>query len=129
MDQKYFELLLRSFDEELDAAESQDLARALRQYPALRTEQAQIQEMREQFAALNPGPGLDFADRVLQALPQKQVPVIQLKSYAYSISVACLLVLLMAGTLVYQTGGSLSTEAIVGVQNLGVEEAYTLLNY
>lgn len=70
------DLLLRSFDDELDAADRARLERLLESSEGLREERARVQRLRaklEHSASLAFAP--NFADRVMAALPKDRSPI------------------------------------------------------
>jgi hypothetical protein len=124
-----YELLLRSLEEELSQADQGKLAAALEQSAELRRERKALLRLRAQLRDLSAPPDPAFADRLQLRLERSATPVIHLQRYAYSILAACLVLLLGVCLSLYGMEGGLSTEILVGIQDLSPEDAYTLINY
>ncbi|MCO6491829.1 MAG: hypothetical protein J5I98_25665 [Phaeodactylibacter sp.] len=122
------ELLLRSFDQELSGEERTRLEAALAGSEALRREKSQLEALRQMLGGLRAEPTAGFADEVLGKLNTSPVEA-TLLSILPPAAAACLIVLLLTLIGIYLAEGSLSTEAIIGVNNLAPEDAYTYLEY
>lgn len=126
--EEQYELLLKSLDQTLPAPEQKQLDQALAQSETLRQAQTQLGALRglmEQHS-ISPTPS-GFSQSILQRIQQPKV--IQLNSWMPQIAAACLILLCTALISIYTMEGTLSTEALLGVQDLSPEEAYTLLTY
>ena len=125
MDEKILDLLIYSLDNELTDTQQKMLDEALQNSEALRQEQARLLHMRKELAAFSAAPDATFSSNVLQVLEQPQsFNIVQLFP-----KVAAASVLLFIGSLlaIYFSEGNLSMEAIVGVQDLTPEDAYSYL--
>lgn len=122
------ELLLRSFDQELTGDEKARLEDALAGSEALRREKAQLEALRQMLGGLQAAPAAGFADGVMGKLNASPVEA-TLLSMLPRAAAACLIVLLLTLIGIYLAEGSLSTEAIIGVNDLAPEDAYTYLEY
>ena len=125
---KMSDLLIRSLDEELSAAEQEQLNRALAVSEELRLEREQLLRLRAALASLQPEPMPDFADRVKARLDDATSLTVAIVRLFPRVAAACVLVLLFVLLAVYLSEGNLSTEAIIGTQELTVEDAYALVN-
>ena len=125
---KMKDLLIRSLDGPLDTAEAKDLAVALQLSSELREEKRQLLAMRELLKGMGNIPAPNIADAVIEEV---QSPVLsrQLSHMLPRVAAACIL-LIIGGILgIYFSEGSLSVEAITGVNELPPEDVYTYLNY
>lgn len=123
-----YELLLKSLDQTLSASEQALLDQALAKSDALQTAKMQLINMRsllaQKFISETPD---GFSQGILQGIQRPKV--IQLNSWMPQIAAACLILLCTALISIYTMEGTLSTEALLGIQDLSPEEAYTLLTY
>lgn len=126
--EEHYELLLKSLDQRLNTDEQQRLNQALAASEDLRMEKESLLALRavlsEQTVSATPS---NFTRGVLQHIQQPRV--IQLNSWMPQIAAACLILLCTALISIYTMEGTLSTEALLGVQDLSPEEAYTLMTY
>lgn len=124
------ELLYYSLDHELTAAQQQQLEQALEQSAELRTEQTQLLQM-SQWLIQAQAPQNDlFSQKVLIAIEAQSVntigaTIIQLFP---KVAAACAIVASTALLNIYWTEGTLSQEAIFGVQDLAPEDAYSYID-
>ena len=73
-----------------------------------------------------------FTDDLMQRIEQEKttVPVIATIHKLFPrVAAACVLLVLLSVVAIYFTEGNLSMEAIVGVQDLAPEDAYSYLEY
>ncbi len=123
-------LLIRSFDEELDARSAQMLEEALSSYPWLVEEKKELMAMRDQLTFFSVAEDPTFSDRLMSNLqeaeePNKQnVTIVQLFP---KVAAACFLILLALLLHIYYTQGSIDMDALVGIQDVTPEEAYSYL--
>lgn len=123
-----YEILLKSLDQTLSASEQALLDQALAKSDALQTAKVALINMRSLLAqkSISETPD-DFSQGILQGIQRPKV--IQLNSWMPQIAAACLILLCTALISIYTMEGTLSTEALLGIQDLSPEEAYTLLTY
>ncbi|MCB0561485.1 MAG: hypothetical protein H6573_09415 [Lewinellaceae bacterium] len=122
------ELLLRSFEQQLSAEERGRLDAALAGSEELRREQQQLEKVRHWLGSLQATPKNGFVDGVMKELNTSPVEA-TLLSILPRAAAACLIVLLLTLIGIYMAEGSLSTDAIIGVNNLAPEDAYSYLEY
>ena len=122
------ELLLRSFEQKLSAEERGRLDAALAGSEALRREQQQLEKVRHLLGSLQAAPKTGFVDGVMKEINTSPVEA-TLLSILPRAAAACLIVLLLTLIGIYMAEGSLSTDAIIGVNNLAPEDAYSYLEY
>ena len=122
------ELLLRSLDEPLSAKEHSQLEAALKDSAELRREKEQLEKNRRLLSSLKPVPNSTFVNGVMARLNTSPVEA-TLLSMLPRAAAACLIILLITLIGIYMAEGSLSTDAIIGVNNLAPEDAYTYLEY
>ena len=121
-------LLIRSLDEPLDTAEAKDLAVALKLSSELREEKRQLLAIRELLRDMGGIPAPNIADAVIKEV-QRPALNRQLSHMLPKVAAACILLLLGGILGIYFSEGSLSAEAIIGVNELSPEDVYTYLNY
>ncbi|MCB0580469.1 MAG: hypothetical protein KDD10_14315 [Phaeodactylibacter sp.] len=122
------ELLLRSFEQELSDEEQSRLDAALTGSEELRREQQQLEKVRHLLGSLQIAPDNSFVDSVIEQLNTSPVEATLLSILPRAVA-ACLIVLLLTLIGIYLAEGSLSTDAIIGVNNLVPEDAYSYLEY
>ncbi len=122
------ELLLRSFEQELSAEEQGRLDAALAGSEELRREQQQLKKVRHLLGSLQAAPNSGFVDSVMEELNTSPVEATLLSILPRAVA-ACLIVLLLTLIGIYIAEGSLSADAIIGVNNLAPEDAYSYLEY
>jgi anti-sigma factor RsiW len=123
------ELLIRSLDDALPPAEQTALDAGLAASPALREEHRQLLAMRKALGQIKAAPAPNFTDQVMRRLPIRQglsftSAIIRLYPQA---AAACVAVLIIGLLSIYLSEGNLSVEALVGIQELSVDEAYSLV--
>ena len=128
MKQDLYDLLLRSLDQELSTKETNLLEKALAKSPELRKEKEQLLATRNLFANWTVAKDPSFSSAVMnrigeikQKLPNSFSPsVIRLFP---SVAAACIIFIMIMLLNIYLTDGSLSSEAMLGLENLYPEEA------
>lgn len=122
-------LLLRSITEPLSEEEQKQLDAALAQSPALQKEQEQLKYTRNlvQDAAPPADPG--FSKKVLQRLDKGRKEVALVVRLFPRVAAACVLVIFALSLFLYFEAGSLSTDVLVGLEDLSIEEAVALTEY
>ncbi len=130
MKDKALNLLIKSFDQPLSGTEQNSLDRQLEISAWLREEKRRLEKLRAGIGALKKTPKAGFADQVLMALEEQQkqqdIQGVILQLFP-QVAAACVAVLIVALLTTFFIEGSLSTEALVGVQDLSPEDAYTIL--
>lgn len=124
-------LLIKSLDFELSADEQAQLETGLSASDELRQEKAQLLAMRQLIGSIEPNPNPTFAQNVIAKIQAKRkagfsASVIQLLP---RVAAACIVLLLISLFSIYLSEGTLSVDAIVGVQELSIDEAYSLTEY
>lgn len=130
MKDKALNLLINSFDQPLSDADQNTLDRQLEVSAWLREEKRRLEKLRAGISALKEAPKAGFADQVLIALEEQEkrqdIQGVILQLFP-QVAAACVAVLIVALLTTFFIEGSLSTEALVGVQDLSPEDAYTIL--
>ncbi len=128
------ELLLYSFDGKLNQEEQQQLDKALSASPGLRAERDKLLKMRKLIGGLKISEDPSFSDKVLQRL--KNSPAKTQAAFSATVvslfprvAAACIVILLLALSIVYLSEGSYSTDALIGVDSFSLEDAYSLIDY
>ncbi|HKK78045.1 MAG TPA: hypothetical protein VJ933_00395 [Phaeodactylibacter sp.] len=119
---RHIDLLYRAQDNPLSPVEERELALALEQSPGLRAERDKLLRLRDAFGQIEPPPEPDFTAQVMAGLQARVVPLRWLRRVA----AACLLLLAAAFLTLYFSEGSLSTDTLIGVQELQPEDATAL---
>lgn len=117
-------LVHRSLDEELNSAEQRVLEAVLEQYPALKAELSDLRQMQQLFVQLHPVAQPDFAQQVAEAAmrsPAWYRPLV--KSWSAVAAAACVAMILALG-FIYYNSGTLETEALLGLEDIQLEDAY-----
>lgn len=125
MDEKILNLLIYSLDNKLTEAQQEMLEEALQSSEMLQKEKARLLHMRNELASFSVEPDDTFSSEVLLQLENpKSLNIVHLFP-----KVAAASVLLFMGSLlaIYFSEGNLSMEAIVGIQDLTPEDAYSYL--
>jgi anti-sigma factor RsiW len=132
MKKEWTNLLIKSFDQELSAIEKKELEQALANSAALRAEKEALLNTRQLFASFSPKADNDFATKVLNRIEKKK-PVIKKNltfylSHIYPKAVAaCILILFSFIAFIYLSEGSLDSDALIGINDLSPDEAYSFL--
>lgn len=119
---RHIDLLYRAQDNPLSPAEEQELELALERSPELRAERDKLKSLRAALGRMKPRPRADFTAQVMVQLEARAVPLRWLRRVA----AACLLLLLGALLTLYLSEGSLSTDTLIGVEELQPEDATVL---
>lgn len=114
----------RSLGETLGPVEQQQLAEALVQHPGLNDELASLREMRQLFAQLHPVAEPDFTQRVVQAVSTIPIWYRPLLRNWSTVAAAACIVLGLGLSFVYYNSGTLETEALLGLEEIQLEDAY-----
>ena len=128
MKEELLELLTRSLDEELSAEERMRLETALATHGWLRQEQQKLLQMRALFAQWQPKSNPDFADRVMQVVNQekeRESGALFVRLFP-RVAVACALFFALGLGAFYLSEGSLSTDALIGLDDWSVEDVYSM---
>lgn len=129
MERDINKLLIRSLTEDLLPEEASLLQAALSQSEELRLERALLLQtltsVREAIPPANPA----FVDRVMTNLDKKRKEVALVVQLFPRVAAACLAALVALTLFLYFEGGSLTAEALVGLEDLSVEEAVALTEY
>jgi len=121
------DLLIKSLDNELSPQEQQMLEQALSESEALRRERDQLLAMRSALGELPPVHDPAFSERVMQRLHEKSITSTALIAAMFPrVAAACILVLFAFLLSIYVSEGSLTSDALLGTQELTVDEAYSL---
>ena len=125
------DLLIRSFDEELSPDDAVMLEDALKQSSALRAEKQRLEQMRRAIAELQAPEDGQFAQRVMAKLREGRKKTLnsRLVSIFPKVAAACLLVFMLSLLAIYFSSGTLSIDAIIGVEELTPEDASIYLGY
>lgn len=122
-------LLLRSITEELSTEEQQQLNTALAESEDLREERDQLIYTRDLVIQAVPTADPAFSQRVLQRLDKGRKEVALVVQLFPRVAAACAAVVLILSIFLYFEAGSLSTDALVGLQDLSIDEAVALTEY
>lgn len=114
----------RSLDEPLSTAEQVLLTEVFDDFPELREEVERLKEMSQLFTQLRPEPSADFAQRVIGVLPAPLLWYRPLIKRWSAVAAAACVALLLALSFIYINSGTLETEAILGLEEIWVEDAY-----
>ncbi|MEL6657991.1 MAG: hypothetical protein AAFN81_04875 [Bacteroidota bacterium] len=114
----------RSLDEPLSTAEQVLLTEVFDDFPELREEVERLEEMSQLFTQLRAEPSADFAQRVIGVLPAPLVWYRPLIKRWSAVAAAACVALLLALSFIYINSGTLETEAILGLEEIWVEDAY-----
>ncbi|MEO0728680.1 MAG: hypothetical protein AAFZ63_29360, partial [Bacteroidota bacterium] len=93
-------------------------------FPELREEVERLKEMSQLFMQLRAEPRAGFAQRVVSALPAPLVWYRPLIKRWSTVAAAACVALLLALSFIYINSGTLETEAILGLEEIWVEDAY-----
>lgn len=113
----------------MSAAEQEQLRAALEVSEELRREQEQLTYTRELVQQAIPAADPGFSQKVLERLQKGRKEVALVVQLFPRVAAACVAVILALGLFLYFEAGSLSTDALVGLQDLSIEEAVALTEY
>lgn len=122
-------LLIRSITEELLPAEERQLQEALQHSEELKKEQAYLLRTREMVVAAMPPADPGFAEKVLQGLGKSSKEVALIVRIYPRVAAACIAVIAALSLFLYFETGSLSTDVLMGLDGLSLEEAVALTEY
>lgn len=122
-------LLLRSITEPLSEEEQKQLDAALAKSPALQKEQEQLKYARNLVQDAVPPADPFFSKKVLQRLDKGRKEVALVVRLFPRVAAACVLVIFALSLFLYFEAGSLSTDVLVGLEDLSIEEAVALTEY
>ena len=114
----------RSLDEALSTGDLALLEDAYTTYPELREEVERLKEMSQLFGQLQTEPSADFTQQVMKSLPAQIIWYRPLISNWSAVAAAACVALVLAFTFIYFNSGTLETEAILGLEEIYVEDAY-----
>lgn len=122
------QLLIHSLDNELTPQEAQQLEQALSNSEALRQEKERLLEMRELIGTVKMEPDHTFVNKVMMRIEQAKDPVFStvIINLFPKVAAACVLLFIVTLAGIYMTEGTLSTDAIIGIQDMTMEEALTI---
>lgn len=122
IDQKHIDLLYRAQDDALLPEEKQELALALKHSPKLRDERDKLQRLRSLLAGVPLDESNDFTNQVLAKIQERAVP----QRWLQRVAAACLLLIAGAFLTLYLSEGSLSTDTLIGLEELQPEDVMAL---
>lgn len=129
MNKEMLDLLIYSLDFELNTEEALRLEKALTASEELRLEKEQLLKARQFVQAFKLEADSTFVNKVMAQIKEAPVPVFTKAIIQLFPKVAAACVLLFFITLIgiYVTEGSLSADAIIGIDDISVEEAFSLI--
>lgn len=124
------DLLIYSLDNELTPAQQADLEKALAESEALRQEKEQLLQVRTLVAGLRVRRDLSFPERVMDRLHKKEKRGFfsDLVALSPRVAAASILFVLAMTIGIYLREGSLSSDVIIGVEELTPEDAFGIEN-
>lgn len=122
------DLLLRSFDEPLTPAEQAQLDKALLEQEWLRSEQQQLLQLRQGLRELRGQAQPGFVDQLLHQLPSRVRPFRLQRLWPVAVAASLIAAIATAGW-IYTSAGSFDKEAIIGLDDLEIEDVYALGEY
>lgn len=130
---KFRELLIRSFDEDLNPAEQAGLKKALAESKELQDEKASLEKMRALISSADIGFDKGFAKRVMDKLDQnrsKEIPEIGLYNIFKRTALAGVAAIFLFLLTIYYVDGSLNMETIYGISEYVPDETEnTIFNF
>lgn len=130
MKDKALDLLIHSLDNELTPAQKEQLAFYFEEYPSLKEEEEKLRTLRIALSNLQTDNQSSIADKVIGKLSTRKIEtdfqavIMQLFP---KVAAACLLVIVVTILATFYVEGSLSADALVGIQDLSPEDAYSIL--
>lgn len=125
------EILIRSLDQEPGQEEKARLEEALEHSEDLRREKARLEQMRAWLAGLQAPIDERFADRVADRIEEEKnssFNTVILHLFPKAVA-ACLLVFMLTLMGIYLSEGALSADAIIGVDDVTLEDTYSLTEF
>jgi hypothetical protein len=131
MKQEWLDLLIYSMDHPLTPEEQKTLDEALSLSDALKKEQEQLLAMRNLLLQNTPPASPIFVENVIAKLARPQQPKLTtiIVDLYPQIAAACVLFIAVALSAIYVSEGSLTYDALVGVNELSFGDANTLIDY
>ena len=131
MKQEWLDLLIYSMDNPLNPEEQKTLDEALSLSEALKKEQKQLLAMRNLLSQNTPPASPIFVENVIAKLARPQQPKLTtiIVDLYPQIAAACVLFIAVALSAIYVSEGSLTYDALVGVNELNFGDANTLIDY
>jgi predicted nuclease with TOPRIM domain len=125
------DILIRSLDQESGQEEKARLQEALEHSEDLRREKARLEQMRAWLAGLQAPIDERFADRVADRIEEEKnssFNTVILNLFPKAVA-ACLLVFMLTLMGIYLSEGALSADAIIGVDDVTLEDTYSLTEF
>jgi len=131
MKKEWLDLLIYSMDHPLTPEEQKILDEALSLSKALKKEQEQLLAMRNLLSQNTPPASPIFVENVIAKLARPQQPKLTtiIVDLYPQIAAACVLFIAVALSAIYVSEGSLTYDALVGVNELSFGDANTLIDY
>jgi anti-sigma factor RsiW len=129
MEQAIKNLLLRSMTEELPPEEAAQLEAALSASETLRQEQRALLQTKMALQSALPPADPAFVDRVMIRLDRKRKDIALVVQLFPRVAAACAIVLVALTLFLYFEAGSLSADALVGLEDLSIDDAVALTEY
>ncbi|MCH2084230.1 MAG: hypothetical protein MK226_17670 [Saprospiraceae bacterium] len=131
MKQEWLDLLIYSMDHPLTPEEQKTLDEALSLSDALKKEQEQLLAVRNLLLQNTPPASPIFVENVIAKLARPQQPKLTtiIVDLYPQIAAACVLFIAVALSAIYVSEGSLTYDALVGVNELSFGDANTLIDY
>ena len=123
------ELMLRSLDFPLNPEEKKKLEVGLKQFPEIQDERDELLKIRTWLGELQAAPNPNFSQEVMKQLPKLkaiEAPILFAR-WLPRVAAACILAVVLTALGVYLSEGTFTTDAIIGIQDLAPEDAYTFL--
>lgn len=129
MNKEELDLLIYSFDFELTSDEALQLEKALAASATLRMEKERLLKARQMVSGFKMDADDNFVNRVMTQVKEVAEPVFSkmVVQLFPKLAAACMLLFFLTLLGIYMTEGSLSTEAIIGIEDISVEEALSLI--
>lgn len=124
------DLLLYSLDNELTLTQQENLEKALAESTELQQEKEQLLQMRALVGGLRVRRDLDFPERVMNRLKQKEKRGFfsDLVALSPKVAAACIVFMLATTIGIYMREGNLSPDVIIGIEELTPEDAIGVQN-
>ena len=127
---EYRDLLYRSLDGKLSSGEEKRLKAALDEHPSIRRERDELLKLRSALKELRLDKDPDFVERIMSKTAGKNAPnglPTRIARLFPRVAAACVIALIVTFLLIFWSDGPLSTDVIIGVENLQPEDAYLLI--
>ena len=131
MNEKMLDLLIYSLDNDLTEAEQATLDAALEASASLRAEKEQLLQMRAALENFSLEKDTQFTADLMQQLDKQKSNNLgaRIRRIYPRVAAACAIIVLLSILGIYLVEGNFSMEAIVGIQDLTPEDAYSYLDY